>query len=80
MTHFKDEVPHLPISGTFRHFVHMSGEYFQADRNDVALVQCTGFEDPHCSYQYNVFTSGSVDDHMHYLGVTLGSDGCGVIR
>lgn len=76
VTHCKDEVPHLPSSGTVQHFTHINGEYFQADKTNIALTTCTGYEDPKCSYQYNAITSGSIDDHLHYLGITMGAEGC----
>lgn len=79
VTHYKDEVPHLPTSDTLRHYTHINGEYFQADRYNTALTECTGYEDPKCSYQYNAITSGSFDDHLNYLGVALGANGCSAI-
>jgi hypothetical protein len=69
VTHDKDMVVHTPGS---IFYTHMAGEWHQPD-DDVEVVECFGYEDENCSYQY-VFTS--IDDHMEYLGLEMGEGGC----
>lgn len=72
VTHHKDIVVHSP---THERFTHISGEYYEPD--DEPFVQtCVGYEDPNCSYQWHIT---SVSDHLLYMGVVLGQDGCGEI-
>jgi hypothetical protein len=66
ITHYKDMVPHVPMH---ERFTHISGEWYQ-DENDV-VHQCTGYEDPNCSYQWSIT---NIDDHMHYLTLYMGCD------
>ena len=72
VTHHKDMVVHCPTS---LRLTHISGEWYQPDDN-IVLNECFGFEDPKCSYQWSIT---SIDDHLHYLGVTMGGDGCSSI-
>ncbi len=69
VTHHKDIVPHVPMH---ERFTHISGEYYEPD-NKIDLVKCTGQEDPTCSYQWSIT---SIDDHLYYLGTTMGQGGC----
>jgi predicted lipase len=64
-THHKDMVPHVPMH---ERFTHISGEYYE---DDAGLHECSGYEDPNCSYQWHIT---SIDDHMHYLGLYVGCD------
>ena len=72
VTHDKDMVVHTPGS---IFYTHMAGEWHQPG-DEVEVVECVGFEDETCSYQY-VFTS--IDDHMEYLGVEMGEGGCAAV-
>ena len=72
VTHHKDMVVHTPMH---ERFTHLSHEWYQAT-DDVNVVQCSGYEDPNCSYQWHIT---SIDDHLEYLGVVMGGDGCGPI-
>ena len=65
VTHHKDMVPHTPMH---ERFTHISGEWYE---DDAGLHQCTGYEDPKCSYQWHIT---SIDDHMHYLKLYMGCD------
>jgi predicted lipase len=66
VTHYKDMVPHVPMH---ERFTHISGEWYE-DENHV-IHTCTGYEDPNCSYQWNLT---NIDDHMHYLTLYMGCD------
>jgi predicted lipase len=72
VTHHKDMVPHAPMH---ERFTHISGEFYEPD-DTITLNTCSGFEDPNCSYQWHIT---SIDDHLWYLGVTLGTGGCAAI-
>lgn len=72
VTHDKDLVVHTPGS---IFYTHMAGEWHQPD-DDVEVIECFGYEDDNCSYQY-IFTS--IDDHMEYLGVEMGEGGCAAV-
>jgi hypothetical protein len=62
-THYKDMVPHVPMH---ERFTHHSGEWYE---DPSGLHQCSGNEDPNCSYQWNLT---NIDDHMNYLGLYVG--------
>ena len=72
VTHNRDMVVHVPMH---QRFTHLSGEYYQPT-DAVNLETCTGYEDPKCSYQWHVT---NVKDHLYYLGVVLGTDGCSAV-
>ena len=69
-THYKDIVPHVPMH---ERYTHISGEWYEPVEvfDGHTIKECTGFEDPTCSYQWHVT---SIDDHMHYLGLELSCD------
>lgn len=75
VTHHKDIVPHIPVHE--EDYLHINGEWYQPgdwlSNSTMSLVDCTGYEDPDCSYQW---TLTSVEDHMSYLGVDLGTHNC----
>jgi len=74
VTHHKDMVVHCPTSVRM---VHINGEYYEPDNLvPVHLDTCTGYEDPKCSYQWSIT---SIDDHLWYLNVVLGTNGCSAI-
>jgi len=66
VTHYKDMVPHVPMH---ERFTHISGEWYE-DKDHIVHT-CTGYEDPKCSYQWNLT---NIDDHMHYLTLYMGCD------
>lgn len=66
VTHYKDMVPHVPMHERFKH---ISGEWYED--KDHSLRQCSGYEDPNCSYQWHIT---NIDDHMHYLNLYMGCD------
>jgi hypothetical protein len=72
VTHHRDMVPHVP---THHRYMHVSGEYYQPG-DAVNVVTCTGYEDENCSYQWR---ATNIKDHLLYLGVGLGPDGCSAI-
>eukprot|EP00602_Paraphysomonas_sp_CaronLab_P007640 CAMPEP_0185024244 /NCGR_PEP_ID=MMETSP1103-20130426/7239_1 /TAXON_ID=36769 /ORGANISM="Paraphysomonas bandaiensis, Strain Caron Lab Isolate" /LENGTH=255 /DNA_ID=CAMNT_0027557163 /DNA_START=94 /DNA_END=861 /DNA_ORIENTATION=+ len=72
VTHHKDMVVHIPMHERFRHISH---EWYQPE-DDIELNECSGYEDSTCSYQWH---KTNVDDHLLYLGVVMGGDGCGAI-
>lgn len=75
MTHHDDLVPHAPAE--FMGFYHSGDEqFFQGD--DTSYVTCDGSgEDDSCSNRCAPLFCVSVSDHVHYLGMSIGSDACG---
>jgi len=72
VTHHKDMVVHCPVSVRF---THINAEYYQPD-DSITLWTCSGYEDPNCSYQWS---KTNIDDHLLYLGVVMGLDGCSAV-
>jgi len=72
VTHHKDMVPHAPMH---ERFTHISGEYYEPN-DKPAVVSCEGYEDPDCSYQWSIT---SISDHLLYMDVVMGGDGCDAI-
>jgi hypothetical protein len=70
-THHKDIVPHMPMH---ERFTHIDGEWYEDPV--LSLKECFGNEDKDCSYQWHIT---SIDDHLLYLGMTLGEDGCAAV-
>ena len=80
-THYKDIVPHSPPE--FMDFVHTSGEIYEQGTPSTyptfpgaPLQDCSGEEDPNCADQWD-WTS--IDDHLLYSGVVMGSGGCSAL-
>lgn len=74
VTHNRDLVPHLPPERL--HFHHVATEVFYGEDSSSYEV-CTGTgEDAHCSNTCAPLHCTSVDDHLEYLGVPLGSTNC----
>lgn len=63
VTHHRDIVPHLPLHELYRH---ISGEWYEDE--DHELHQCTGYEDPNCSYQWRLT---NLEDHLRYLSLDM---------
>jgi predicted lipase len=72
VTHHKDMVVHTPMH---ERFTHINGEFYQPG-DAVELKTCSGYEDSDCSYQWHLT---NIDDHLSYLGVTMGTGGCSAI-
>lgn len=72
VTHRKDMVVHSPMH---ERFTHINNEFYQPE-DAVELKTCSGYEDPNCSYQWHIT---NIDDHLSYLGVKMGMDGCSAI-
>jgi len=72
VTHHLDMVVHCPMH---ERFTHISSEWYQPG-DSVTLNACSGYEDPKCSYQWH---KTNIDDHLLYLGVKMGIDGCSAI-
>jgi hypothetical protein len=76
-THWRDPVPHLPLIVMDYH--HAPTEYFLDEHWDPpkgnhAVHTCDGTgEDKACSDKFDLY---SVEDHLHYFDVHLGSGGC----
>ena len=80
-THYKDMVPHVPpeVFG----FRHIAGEIYEngpisnwPDFPGGPLKDCSGEEDTSCADQYD---GTSIDDHLMYSGVKMGSGGCSAL-
>ena len=74
VTHHKDLVVHDPMH---ERFTHVSNEFYEEDDSlPVVLNECSGSEDPVCSYQWTIT---SIDDHLWYMGIVMGTGGCDAI-
>lgn len=69
-THYKDMVVHSPMH---ERFTHISGEIYEDLSSGGPLKDCVGYEDETCSYQWHIT---SIDDHLLYQGLAMGSGGC----
>lgn len=72
VTHHKDTIVHSPLH---YFYTHHSTEFYQPDDN-ITLKECSGGEDPKCANQWTITNAA---DHLLYLGVVLGENGCGPI-
>mmetsp|Transcript_21989 Transcript_21989/g.36840 ORF Transcript_21989/g.36840 Transcript_21989/m.36840 type:complete len:411 (+) Transcript_21989:145-1377(+) len=71
VTHARDMAPHCP---SYLQYTHISGEWYEPQsglesEQEVALLECAGFEDEHCATQWYYTT---IQDHMSYLGLAMG--------
>lgn len=58
-------------------YSHIDAEWYEPNDNvPVELSACSGQEDPDCSYQW---TKTSIDDHLWYMNVVMGTGGCDAI-
>ena len=75
ITHAYDMVPHVPQM--ILHYNHISHEVWYNEENS-AYRECDDMyeEDPECSNSCAPLQCTSVSDHLYYLNVTMGSDGC----
>lgn len=73
VTHYYDMVPHLPPA-KFQ-YNHISREVWYNEENSQYIV-CASEEDDSCSNSCAPTKCTSVDDHLNYLNVSMGSGGC----
>merc|ERR1712070_951316 len=76
VTHHHDIVPHAPPEAFG--FYHTSTEVYYDGSDPSAYTVCDGGgEDDNCSNSCAKWLScTSIDDHLHYMGFTMGSDNC----
>jgi len=75
VTHHHDVVPHAPPEALG--FYHSVREVYFADTSSSNYVVCDGSgEDSSCSNSCSPFSCTSVDDHLLYMGVTMGGNNC----
>lgn len=75
VTHYRDMVPHLPQEALG--YRHVATEVYYNEANTAYRVcDDAEAEDPQCSDRCAPTHCNSVDDHLDYLGVPLGSGGC----
>eukprot|EP00635_Sarcinochrysidales_sp_CCMP3193_P001483 CAMPEP_0118905986 /NCGR_PEP_ID=MMETSP1166-20130328/9721_1 /TAXON_ID=1104430 /ORGANISM="Chrysoreinhardia sp, Strain CCMP3193" /LENGTH=296 /DNA_ID=CAMNT_0006845257 /DNA_START=13 /DNA_END=903 /DNA_ORIENTATION=- len=75
VTHYHDVVPHMPFERSM-HFEHVPTEVYYDELSTTAQVCDASGEDPACSLKCAPFHCTSVSDHLNYLNVSLGTDGC----
>lgn len=69
VTHFKDNVPHLPFS--FLGFKHLDGEIFYMNEESSKYLICKrNEEDLNCSEQFNYIQTES-SDHGNYMNFSM---------
>lgn len=74
VTHHNDLVPHVPPQ--YLDFYHTDNEVYMAGTSGFRICDSTG-EDPTCSNSCaETFTCTSVDDHLSYFGIEIGTDYC----
>jgi len=73
ITHHNDIVPHLPEE--VLHYRHTNTEiWYQGDGDEYKI--CDNGEDSECSNSCSPIHCDSVNDHLLYLGMNIGSDSC----
>ena len=74
ITHANDIVPHLPeeVFG----YRHTEREIWFPTSSPDEYVICEGNEDPKCSNSCAPLDCISVDAHLNYMGLAIGSDSC----
>ena len=65
MTHYKDIVPHLPL--TVMNYVHSCREIYEDETGELTVCSNLNCEDPSCANQHRLVDENA-DDHMYYLG------------
>lgn len=72
ITHYYDIVPHLPQQALG--YYHISQEiWFNKDNSIYQL--CNDLEDDNCSNSCAPTKCTSIDDHLNYLNISIGTDG-----
>ena len=75
LTHYYDIVPHVPQM--LLHYQHVPNEIWYSESNDDHTIcdDDASHEDEDCSNSCAPLHCTSVDDHLYYLNVSMGSDG-----
>ena len=75
ITHYYDIVPHLPQE--FLNYKHISKEiWYNEDNTKYSICNDSdSIEDDLCSNSCSPSKCTSVDDHMNYMNISMGSDG-----
>ena len=69
ITHFKDNVPHLPFE--FLGFTHLNHEVFYTNEESSQYIICANdAEDPNCSHQFS-YLSTEGNDHSNYMNFNM---------
>lgn len=75
VTHYYDMVPHLPPEDFY--YKHISREiWYNEENTQYKVCDDDEDEDDSCSNSCAPTKCTSVDDHMNYLNVSIGSSGC----
>ena len=74
ITHYYDMVPHLPQE--LLNYHHILGEVWFNEKNTMYQI-CDDYidEDDECSNSCGPLKCTSIDDHLNYLNISMGSDG-----
>lgn len=74
ITHYFDIVPHLPEQ--FLGYVHIPTEvWFNKKNTEYKICDDNLYEDETCSNSCSPFYCNSINDHLNYIGVNMGSNG-----
>ena len=74
ITHYYDIVPHLPEE--FMGYVHVPGEiWFNKNNTDYMICDDLVKEDDMCSNSCGIYHCNSIEDHLNYIGISMGSNG-----
>lgn len=71
VSHNKDIVPHLPPLNL--NYFHIAHEWYESDAINN-IIDCSGYENSHCSNQWKLNEGLNTNDHMWYLGIYVGCD------
>lgn len=75
VTHYNDIVPHVPEE--LLGFLHVSNEiWYNEDNSEFSVCDDYNTEDDMCSNSCSPTHCTSTSDHLYYLNVTMGEDGC----
>jgi hypothetical protein len=75
VTHYHDPVPHVPLESMG--FYHTTTEVWYNEANTQYRV-CSGGEDPTCADSTPWYDFWAVEDHLHYMGITIDGATCTV--
>ena len=73
VTHYHDPVPHVPL--VKMDFYHTTTEVWYNEANTQYTV-CTGGESPTCADSTPWYDFWAVEDHLHYMGITIDGATC----
>lgn len=75
VTHYNDIVPHVPEE--LMGYMHVSNEiWYNEDNSEFSVCDDYNTEDDMCSNTCSPLHCTSTSDHMYYLNVTMGGEGC----